>query len=268
MEILLEKSSKTDIFTTIFQSLKSFSNAVNVQFNKEGMYIQAMDNAHISILEINLPHTWFCQYKCDVDSITLGINTSMFHKILSSRVNDQYIKIQYDGNSDKVDIEMASAQDTKVESKTSSHIGFHRKFQAPLMDIEADSLLIPEVQYQIEMTLKSLSLSTLVQQLRGFSDTVNIKCNEEHILFLSESTENGSMTVEILIDDVIEFSIEEDCNIDVFFALQYLHQLGAYSKISPQVNVKLHTEYPLMLEYPLEDDGFIKYFLAPKINDE
>jgi proliferating cell nuclear antigen len=264
MDILIQKSSKIDAFTAIFQCMKSFSNAVNVQFNHEGMYIQAMDNAHISILEIRLPNEWFCQYKCPDDPVVLGINTNMLYKILAARAPDQAIRIQYQVDADTVEIEMAVSSDTK----TSTASGFHRRFQAPLMDIESESLSIPNVDYQVEMTLKSASLTTMIQQLRGFSETVNIKCTESQIQFVAESPDNGSMAVEITIDELVEFSIEEGCELDVFFALQYLHQVGSYGKIAPQVNLKFHTEYPLLLEYPLEDSGSIKYFLAPKINDE
>ena len=76
------------------------------------------------------------------------------------------------------------------------------------------------------------------------------------------------MSVEVNIDDLHEFAIEENCDLTLEFALQYLQNVGAYSKISKNVTVKMHADYPLRLDFPLEDDGYILYYLAPKINED
>jgi proliferating cell nuclear antigen len=168
---------------------------------------------------------------------------------------------------DHLEIDMESGGGGSSTAPTPT-TGFHRRFQAPLMDIEVEHLSIPVIDYQAEMCMKSLSFSTMIQQLKGFSETVNIKCNEELIEFISDSSDTGSMTVEIPIDELVEFSIEEDCQLDMSFALSYLHQVCSYGKIIPQVQLKFHSDYPLLLEYVAGDGGSIKYFLAPKINDD
>ena len=76
------------------------------------------------------------------------------------------------------------------------------------------------------------------------------------------------MAVNVRMDDLTEFAIEEECNLDLTFGLQYLQNICNYGKITKQVQIKLHGDYPLRIDYPLDNDGFVKYFLAPKMNDE
>ena len=268
LDILLENLTKVDAFTTLFQSLKSFSEHTNIQFDNERMYIQTMDSARISILEISLPTKWFCKYKCDV-SVVLGINASIIYKILSSKEKNQSIRLQYKSGGDKLNIHMCSPEGVSAS-------GFDRHFEAPLMDIEDEYLNIPTIEYQMEMSLPSAIFSTMIHQLRGFGESLDIRCNEDNIRFTANTQESGSMSVDIRMDDLIEFSIEEGCQLDMSFGLQFLQSVCSYSKISKTVNVKIHSEYPIRIEYPLYligqntevECGYIHFFLAPKIKDE
>jgi proliferating cell nuclear antigen len=268
IDILIDNSAKVDAFTTLFQSLKSFSEHTNVQFDNERMYIQTMDSARISILEISLPTKWFCKYKCD-QTVVLGINASVMYKILSSKDKNQSIRLQYKSGEDKLNIHMCSQEGT-------TNAGFDRYFEAPLMDIESEYMAIPEIEYQMEMSLPSSIFSTLIHQLRGFGESLDIHCNEDNIRFTANTQESGSMSVDIRMDDLIEFSIEEECQLDMSFGLQFLQPVCSYSKISKTVNVKIHSDYPIRIEYPLHlvgttpeiECGFIHFFLAPKIKDE
>lgn len=265
MNILIQNPTKIDIFTTLFQNMKHFSENVNLQFTSEHLYVQTMDNARISILEFYLPNTWFCEYEC-VESITLGIHSGILYKILAAREKDQSIRIQYTSdNTDKLFVHMCST----VE-KNSSNSSFERHFETPLMDIETECVTIPEMDYQVEMSLPSTTFSTIIHQLRGFGDNLEIKCNETVNRWTATTQESGSMSVEMKIDDLNEFAIEEGCDLSLEFALQYLANIGSYGKICKNVHLKMHADFPLRLDYPLdtESNANIKYYLAPKLSEE
>lgn len=263
MNILIQNPAKIDIFTTLFQNMKNFSENINLQFTSEHLYVQTMDNARISILEFYLPNTWFCEYEC-VESVTLGIHSGILYKILAAREKDQSIRIQYKSdNTDKLFVHMFST----IEKNNSS---FERHFETPLMDIEMECVSIPEMDYQVEMSLSSTVFSTIIHQLRGFGDNLEIKCNETVNRWTATTQESGSMSVDMKIDDLHEFAIEEGCDLSLEFALQYLANIGSYSKICKNVHLKMHADFPLRLDYPLdtENNANIKYYLAPKISEE
>ena len=60
-----------------------------------------------------------------------------------------------------------------------------------------------------------------------FGDTMNVECSEDKIQLCSESMDTGKMNVEIPIDDVLSFAIEEDREFKYFIQFiiftQYLH---------------------------------------------
>ena len=262
MNITIQQSAKAEVFTTLFQNMKHFSEHINVQFTPEHMYIQTMDSARISILEVKLPKKWFTTYTCE-QSIVLGVPSQILYKILATRDKDQSIQIHVeDSNTDTLLVDMCSIPG---KNKTGC---FERHFVMPLMDIEMDCVQVPDLEYQVEMCLSATIFTTMIHQLRGFGDNLRIHCNEEQNQWTSTTQENGSMSVEVNIDDLHEFEIEENCDLTLEFALQYLQNVGAYSKISKNMTVKMHADYPLRLDFPLEDDGYIIYYLAPKINED
>lgn len=291
MEFRIQSSTKADVFTALFQTLRQFSECINLQFRPECMYIQAMDHARISVIEITLPNTWFSHYTCDIP-VTLGIHTGVLYKILTARDKSQTIHIQYDPqhSSDRLLVHMmipdaatttvsasatATTSDTATPQVKSPRISradpertiFDKHFDTPLVDLECDTMEIPEMEYQVEITLPSTHFATLIGQMRGFGDNLDMHCNEERVTMSTMTAESGKMTVDVDNEDLIGFAIEEDQTIHMCFALGPLQNISQYCKISKEVDLKLHMDAPMRLEYRLEDGGVARYFLAPKLGD-
>ena len=109
MNISINNLTKVETFAILFQNIKLFTEYINIDCNEERIYIQTMDNSKTSILEITIPKTWFCSYSCPIP-VTLGINASIFYKILSSRDKVQTMQINYDtAEEDKLFIHMESS---------------------------------------------------------------------------------------------------------------------------------------------------------------
>ena len=62
--------------------------------------------------------------------------------------------------------------------------------------------------------------------------------------------------------------LEVDEPVTSSFALRYLNIFNKAATLSPQVTLKLTADTPIVVEYKIEKLGSVKYFLAPKINDE
>ena len=52
------------------------------------------------------------------------------------------------------------------------------------------------------------------------------------------------------------------------FACRYLNMFTKASCLAPQVTLSMSPEVPLVVEYKIGDIGHIRYYLAPKIEDE
>jgi proliferating cell nuclear antigen len=264
MNIYITQIQKADIFTGLFQHIKAFTEQVNIMFEKDRMYIQTMDSSHVSIIEMELDASWFDVYENTSSStITLGVHSTTLFKVLNAREKTQSIHISYKENdSDKLHVHFTS------ENKSE----FDKHFELLLIDIESELMGIPQIEHQAEFTISSMHFSTVINQLQMFGDTMDIECNEEKIMLCSQSKDHGKMFVEIKIDDLTTFIIDEGGSLNLSFSLQYLHNICLYNRLAKEIEIKLSESYPIQVIYDLggepDKNAKIKFYLAPKIKDD
>jgi len=259
MNIEINNVAKADIFVTLFQNLKTFTPTVNVMFTTDKMFIQTMDSAHVSIVELSLPSTWFDVYNIASD-VTIGISTILIGKVLSTRDKTQHIHLKFYGSdNDKLYVDF-------VGSATNI---FDRHFEIPLMEMDADIMHIPEIDYQSEFSIPSGTFTTIVNQLQLFGDTMQIDCSEEKIVITALGIDTGKMTVDIPIDDLTSFAIQEGIEIHPSFSLKHIQSISSYSKLAKDIEINMSNDYPLKLQYSLgEENATFAFYLAPKMNDD
>lgn len=289
MRFFLNQVSKADIFSAVIQNLKTFTETVNFQFTEAGLYIQTMDTSHISVIEANIPADWFNEYKCE-ESVVLGIHIGILSKILTTRDKSQSLTIQIsEDNEDKLEIHFTTnaiiaepvlenvvvisepikvkVKKSVIEKKQITKV-YDTHFAIPLIDIESTQIDIPPTEYAAEFSLSSLNFSNIVSQLKLFGDTMTIACSEEKIVLFAHGIESGKMSVDIDIDELTEFSINEGQTIQLAFALNYLNNICGFHKVAKEVELKVLQDNPICAMYHLDNGGTIKFYLAPKIMDD
>lgn len=276
MEVQIKNISKIEVFTTIFQNLMVFNDHVNLQFDTKGLYIQGMDTSHVSIFELFITAAWFDKYTPPPSPVNIGINSNIFSKILTSREKTQEMKILYDSNEseDKMRIFMGNftapppPDAAAVASSSTTPHPFDRTFEMPLVGIETDLLSVPEIEYEAEITLCSAKMAAVVQQLKMFNETMTIVCSENKISLNSADNSSASMTVEIKIDEVSEYTIDEGKEIKLSYSLNYISNICKFHKIAREVQISLTSEYPMRMNYDIGDGASMRFYLAPKIGED
>jgi proliferating cell nuclear antigen PCNA len=66
-------------------------------------------------------------------------------------------------------------------------------------------------------------------------------------------------------DDQVTIELEEP--VELTFVLRYLNFFTKATALGPTVVHSLSPDVPIIVEYPIEDSGDIKYYLAPKIDE-
>jgi proliferating cell nuclear antigen len=191
--------------------------------------------------------------------MTIGLNSVIFHKILSTRDKSQNIQIESDSDPDTL----------VVRFKSSDSAVFDKTFEIPLVDIDSETMSIPTTEYQAEFSLPSVNFNNLMNQLKMFGENMDVDCSEDRIVLYSSSQDCGKMSVEIKIDDLNSFSIDEGERLAMSFSLMYLYNISQFHKISKEVELKLKRDYPVQLVYNLgAENATLRFFLAPKIKDD
>jgi len=195
MELTINNPAKSELFSSIFQNIRPFTEHLSVCFTQDGLYFQTMDSARVSIIELNMHKSWFDNYVCNSD-VVLGIPVNIIFKILNAREKVQSINIVYE-NSGNDTLSLHFTSDDKTI--------FDKHFQCPMLDIESETMQIPAIEYAAEFTLPSAIFGTLINQLKTFGDSLDISCTEEQIDLAANSNESGKMSVEVKIDDLSAF---------------------------------------------------------------
>eukprot|EP01012_Entosiphon_sulcatum_P021666 TRINITY_DN2651_c0_g1_i1.p1 TRINITY_DN2651_c0_g1~~TRINITY_DN2651_c0_g1_i1.p1 ORF type:complete len:265 (+),score=56.00 TRINITY_DN2651_c0_g1_i1:47-841(+) len=250
------------VLKKILDAIKDLVNEANLDCSSSGIQLQAMDSSHVSLVTLLLRGNGFESYRCD-RNISLGINLASMNKILKCSGNDDSITLRCQDEADAVTFVFENKDKDKVSD-----------FQLKLMDIEAESLGIPEQDYKAVVNIPSAEFQRICRDLSTLGDTVNISVNKEGVKF-SCSGDIGAGNILVKQSGTAADSKEDDATtielqeaVSLNFALRYLTTFAKATSLSSMVKLSLAKDVPLVVEYKIQDLGNIRYYLAPKIDDE
>lgn len=67
-------------------------------------------------------------------------------------------------------------------------------------------------------------------------------------------------------DDAVVIDMQEP--VELNFALRYLTLFTKATALGPTVTLSMSPDIPIVVEYPVDTMGHIRYYLAPKIDEE
>ena len=138
-----------------------------------------------------------------------------------------------------------------------------------LITLDSEHLGIPETTYTSEISMNSFDFTKLCRELHQLSETVTIEASLQYVKF-SIDGEVGSGVIQIQTNDPaknpeVQSKFEK---VSLSFALRYLNMFNKASTLCNYVKLMLASETPLVVEYEIEALGTLKYYLAPKINED
>lgn len=116
--------------------------------------------------------------------------------------------------------------------------------------------------------MNSFDFTKLCKELHQLSETVTIEASLEYVNFSIEG-EVGSGNIKISTNDGSSGEKMSDKveKVTLSFALRYLNMFNKASSLCQCVKLMLASETPLVVEYEIDNMGSLKYYLAPKINE-
>jgi proliferating cell nuclear antigen len=139
------------------------------------------------------------------------------------------------------------------------------------MDIESEQLGIPDTPYKCSIQMSAEEFQRIVRDLQVLGDTCTISCGKEGVRFsVSGAIGNGNILIRANEseneEEATRITMEEP--VELNFALRYLNFFTKATKLSKQVQISMSPDVPVVVEYPIEAGGGIKFYLAPKIEED
>lgn len=248
------------LFKKLLESVKELLNEATWDCSDTGIQLQAMDNSHVSLVSVNLRADGFDKFRCD-RQLAMGMNLGSMSKILKCAGNDDIITMKAQDNADTVTFMFESPNQDKVSD-----------YEMKLMNLDAEHLGIPETDYAAVIKMPSAEFQRVIRDLSQFGDSLVISVTKEGVKF-SAAGDIGVGNIKIAQNSNVDkedesVTIEMQEPVSLAFACRYLNMFTKASCLSNQVCLSMSPEVPLVVEYNIGEIGHVRYYLAPKIEDD
>lgn len=204
-------------------------------------------------------------------------------KILKCAGDKDNLTIKAQDNADTVTFMFESQNQEKVSD-----------YEMKLMNLDQEHLGIPDTVYSCTIRMPSGEFARICRDLSQFGESMVIACTKEGVRF-STSGDIGSANVKLAQTASVDKEeeavvIDMDEPVTQTFACRYLNYFTKATSLSSQVfifneenilcldfviyffilqvQLSMSADVPLVVEYRIQDIGHIRYYLAPKIEDE
>ncbi|XP_024391672.1 proliferating cell nuclear antigen [Physcomitrium patens] len=244
----------------VLEAIKDLVTDANFDCSTTGFSLQAMDSSHVALVALLLRSEGFEHYRCD-RNISMGMNLTSMAKMLKCAGNDDIITIKADDGGDSVTFMFESPNQERISD-----------FEMKLMDIDSEHLGIPETEYEAIVRMPSSEFARICKDLSTIGDTVVISVTKEGVKF-STGGDIGSANIicrqNTSVDKEEEKTVVEMQEpVTLTFALRYLNSFTKATPLSSTVTLSMSKELPVAVEYKIADMGHIRFYLAPKIEED
>jgi len=249
------------LLKSVIDALKDLVTEGTLDCSKTGITMQAMDSSHVSLCALTLKASGFEDYRCDRD-LALGLSLTNLAKILKCAGNEDSITIR---SADDADVATFVFESTKTDKIS--------EFEFKLMDIDSESLNVPDKKFDCQVKMPSKEFRTIMSDLSALGDNCTISVSKEGVQF-SVSGDMGTANVSVRQKTAVDEKEKEGCVIEVVqpvkltFTIRHLLNFTKATPLSERVHLSLASDHPLVVEYMMEGVGNIKYYLAPKLDEE
>ncbi|KAH8257906.1 hypothetical protein KR038_002811 [Drosophila bunnanda] len=247
------------ILKKILDAIKDLLNEATFDCSDSGIQLQAMDNSHVSLVSLTLRSDGFDKFRCD-RNLSMGMNLGSMAKILKCANNEDNVTMKAQDNADTVTIMFESTNQEKVSD-----------YEMKLMNLDQEHLGIPETDFSCVVRMPAMEFARICRDLAQFSESVVICCTKEGVKF-SASGDVGTANIKLAQTGSVDKEeeaviIEMQEPVTLTFACRYLNAFTKATPLSTQVQLSMCADVPLVVEYAIKDLGHIRYYLAPKIED-
>eukprot|EP00771_Trimastix_marina_P002552 gnl/Trimastix_PCT/3690.p1 GENE.gnl/Trimastix_PCT/3690~~gnl/Trimastix_PCT/3690.p1 ORF type:complete len:261 (+),score=92.68 gnl/Trimastix_PCT/3690:51-833(+) len=256
-EVVFEQAN---ILKKLVEAIRELAEQVSFDVSPRGISLQAMDQSRVSLVLMQLNADSFSHFRCD-RNFPIGLNLKNLAKILKCANNDDKLTLKAEDNGDALILIFECANN---EDKVST-------YELKLIEIDCEQLGVGANDHKAVVNLAAPEFQLVCRNLMVIGDTVIIETTKEGITFsVAGEDSSGSITLkqsQPVDDDVVGTSIELEKTVQMTFALKFLNLFCKATPLSDGVQLSMSPDQPLCVEYTIGDLGYLRYYLAPKIED-
>lgn len=237
--------SNPSIFKDAFDCIGTIIDECKLEFDPEGLTINALDKSHITFLSLYFRKTLFDEYECETPE-SIIIDTNQLMKILKRCKTNDILKL------DKNDFRLILTFDGDAT----------RQFHMNIIDSEYEAPSLPRIDYNVNITVPTNLIKESLSDTILFSDNLGFIIDSDY-LRIDTDGEFGETHTRYIHGESIPETVESH------FSINMLQDIFKASKLSKECTLWLGNNIPIQIEFKLPaDDGYLRFLLAPRLNQE
>ena len=244
------RTKNIELISSIFSFIQLISESINIRLEEDGIHMCVMDSTHVSLVTCFIPREIFSTYNVDTTTVR-GLNLNHINKVLSQvKITDELIMIFHD---DTLDI-------TVINSN-------HEKFyEVKMIDYEEDEMQVEDEEDISILTFNSKYFGDLMRDLSSIGETLRVKIlGEKKKISLKSSGEMTELKI-VLKEGEIKYENLKDTSQE--YSLKHFMTFVRSCSMSSRIEMRIKEDVPLRLSFPILQEGYIRYYLAPKMDED
>jgi len=237
-------------FQKIIEAVSKLLDVAFFTVRKNGISLKGIDPTHVAMVDLFIPQEMASDYDLKQDH-RLHINLFDLNKFMKRGTATELLELFLDQPRNKLKVKFKKHKSTRTFSLSLVAEGEDEDAPTPSLDFNAKA------------KMSSSDLQRAIKDAQIVGDYLSFII-EEDCLTLEASGDTGDVSIEIR-----EFVEAPDLKgkQSAIYSLEFLGDiLGTI--VSEEVSLEFSTEMPIYMKFDLEHDGFLSFFLAPRVEEE
>jgi proliferating cell nuclear antigen len=239
---------KSEVLKGIIDVTSPLVNEVKFNINSKGIFLRAVDPAHVAMIDLNINNKAFEEYKAD--DIELGIDMDKLASIMRLSNTGDLVSLNFDEKSNRLIVQIGNLVRKMSLIDT-----------AGMPDPKMPNLNLPA-----KAIIKASEINRGVKASEAVSDHLAIKVNKDNFELFAEGDTD---TVNLKLPKDLLVELKSDNNYKSLFSIDYFSNMIKPVKGDDNITIYLGNDNPIKLEFDIADKkGHVQYLLAPRIESE
>lgn len=242
----------------LFKVIKSLNNFCTMYCKPTGMFIQTMDDAHVSLMDITIEKDWFEHFESEEE--TISVNIKVLSTVLSLYTPNT--EMSFTSSDDYLEISL------KYDDRT------EKSFELPRIDIDCDVMNSQDIDHSLEFSINTKKMDRYICDMQLFGDTMELVYVNE-VIYMRSNGDDGKYCLKLTTDLVDDLIVEEDLKLMARVPLRFPAAVTKMSSVFEQIYIQISENAPFTFKMSdiVENDESeelmkIIYYVAPKIEDD
>jgi len=239
---------KSEVLKGIIDVTSPLVNEVKFNINSKGIFLRAVDPAHVAMIDLNINKKAFEEY--NADDLELGVDMDKLSSIMRLSTSGDIVSLDYDETANRLIITIGNLVRKMSLIDT-----------AGMPDPKMPNLNLPA-----KVIIKASEINRGVKASEAVSDHLAVIVNKDNFELFAEGDTD---TVNLKLPKDLLVELTSDSNYKSLFSIDYFSNMIKPVKGDDNITIHLGNDNPIKLEFDIANNkGHVKYLLAPRIESE